>query len=167
MLNDTRLSPAMPFAAAAQMMETWSRITLDWWRAQPARLFDENAPWNAGLYFGRRLVETMVETATRPVAITEEEREFRVEAVVPGVKPKDIDIRVSDGKLRISAEGDSLAADGTGGLRTDRHRLDREIPLPVNADIEKATAEVHNGKVTVIMPKQTRARDHKVTVKPA
>jgi len=163
--RNSQMSPAMPIAAAAQLMEAWSKLTLDWWRAQPARLLDETAPWNAGLYFGRRVIETMVETAARPVAVTEAEREYRVEADVPGIKPKDIEIRVTDGTLKISAEGDGRS--GTNGSKEAAERFEREIPLPANADPERAVAEVHDGRLTVTMPKQPRARDHKVAVKAA
>jgi HSP20 family protein len=100
------------------------------------------------------------------VALTEAEREYRVEADVPGVKPNDIDIRVADGKLRISAEVNGGAANGAG-VFMQAERFEREVPLPINADAEKATAEVHDGKLTVTMPKQPRARDHKVAVKAA
>ncbi len=165
MTNNMRELPVMPFAAM-QMMENWSKHAIEWWQAQSTRLFDEKAPWNIGLYFSRRMMETMVETAARPVAVTEEEREYRVEATVPGIKANEIDVRVSDGTLKISAEGNSKGADGKSVL-PGMDRFEREIPLPSNADAEKATAEIHEGRLTVTVPKQPRGRDHKVAVKAA
>ena len=95
-INDMRPVIAAPYGAATQMTEAFSKLALDWWRAQSDRLFDETAPWNFGLYVARR----MMDLSLRPVALTEEERDYKVEAQIPGIRPKDLDIRVSEGTLR-------------------------------------------------------------------
>ena len=163
---DARRYLPMSYGAAAQMTGSAWKVASDWWRAQPARLFDETAPWNLGLYMARRMTEVMIDAVTRPIAMTEEERAYKVEAEIPGVAPKDVDIRVTQGTLKISA-----AANGSGGESVFRgltpETFEREMPLPPNIDAEKTTAEVHDGKLLVTMPKQPRPRDHKVTVKPA
>lgn len=148
--------------SAMHMAEGMSKFVFDWWRAQAERLFDETAPWNAGLYIMRR----MSDMAMRPVALTEEDRAYKVEAELPGLKPQNLDIRVTDGLLRISGEagtGNGAAARTMPGME----RFEREILLPTNADTEKATAEMHDGRLTVIMPKQPPVREHKVAVKSA
>lgn len=163
---DARRYMTLPYGAAAQMTGSAWKVAADWWRAQPARLFDETAPWNLGLYMARRMTEVMIDAVTRPVAMTEEDRAYKVEAEIPGVAPKDVDIRVTQDTLKISA-----AANGASGesvlRRLSAEPFEREMPLPPNVDAEKTTAEVHDGKLVVTMPKQPRPRDHKVTVKPA
>lgn len=143
------------------MAEGITRFMFDWWRAQAERLFDEAAPWNAGLYLMRR----MNEMALRPVALTEEERAYKVEAEIPGLKAQNLDIRVAQGRLRISGEADGVAAGQR--MMAGMERFEREIAIPTNADAEKATAELHDGRLTVVVPKQAAPREHKVSVKPA
>lgn len=152
-----------PLAAgqnAMHMAQGMSKFVLDWWRMQAERLFDETAPWNAGIYMMRR----MTEMATQPVALTEEERAYKVEAEIPGLRQQNLEIRVAQGTLRISGE-----TDGSHNLLmpNGRERFEREIAIPVNADAEKATAEIHDGRLTVTMPKQATPREHKVSVKAA
>jgi len=163
---DARRHLPLPYAAAAQMTGSVWKVAADWWRAQPARLFDETAPWNLGLYMARRMTEVMVDAVTRPVAMTEEDRAYKVEAELPGVAPKDVDIRLTQDTLRISASANGAGSDSVmRGLSAEP--FEREMPLPPNVDAEKTTAEVHDGKLVVTMPKQPRPRDHKVTVKSA
>lgn len=155
--QDIRL-PLATGQSAIHVAQGMSRFVFDWWRLQAGRLFDETAPWNAGLYMIRRLTEI----AMRPVALTEEERAYKVEAEIPGLKPQNLDIRVAQGTLRISGEADGA---GAGRMMPGLDRFEREIAIPTNADAEKATAEIHDGRLTVTMPKQPAPREHKVAVK--
>jgi len=162
---DARRHMALPYDAAAQVTESFWKVTTEWWRAQPARLFDDKAPWNLPLYMARRMSEVVADAVMRPVAVTEEERVYRVEAEIPGIAPKDVDVRVTEGTLKISAETNGAGSEGASSRMAPEH-FEREVALPPNVDPEKTTAEFQDGRLVVTLPKQPRPREHKVAVKP-
>ncbi len=91
------------------------------------------------------------------VEVIETERDVRVEAELPGMDEKDVDITLHNGILTI--RGERLSASD------DRHRrvseryygqFERRIVLPAEVEGDKVTASFHRGVLTVTLPKTAR-----------
>lgn len=91
------------------------------------------------------------------VEVIETERDVTVEAELPGLEEKDIDVTLHNGVLTIRGERQS----GT----EDKHRrvseryygqFERRIALPAEVESDKVTASFQKGVLTVTLPKTAR-----------
>jgi len=97
--------------------------------------------------------------------IEETEDAWIVEAELPGVKRKDVDVEVRDGELLISGEVKERERVGVVRHRTRRTgRFEIRVALPADADPEQVDAKLERGVMSVEIPKPERAKPHKVTV---
>jgi HSP20 family protein len=104
------------------------------------------------------------------VDLEETEKEVVLKADLPGVAPKDVEISVNDGILMMRGEKkEEREEKGKGFLRSERFlgRFYREVPLPAGLDLEKVSASVAAGVLTVTIPKVPGAQPRKVVVKAA
>jgi HSP20 family protein len=95
------------------------------------------------------------------VDVKETDKEVKVTAELPGVEEGDIDVRVSDGMLIISAEKKAAREeDEDGYILHERSfgRLERMLPLPEGVDFDAAQASFKNGILTVAIPKTSQAQ---------
>lgn len=78
-----------------------------------------------------------------------------VEADVPGLREKDLDVSLKDGVLSIAGERKAETLEGFTAHRRERgaYRFSRSLKLPVKLDAEKATAVVKDGVLTVTIAK--------------
>jgi HSP20 family protein len=77
------------------------------------------------------------------------------------VEEGDIDVRVSDGMLTISAEKKAAReVDDNGYLLRERSfgRVERTLPLPEGLDPDAAQASFKDGVLIVTIPKSTEAQ---------
>jgi HSP20 family protein len=97
--------------------------------------------------------------------IEETEEEWIVEAELPGVKRKDVNVEVRDGELLVSGEIKERERHGILRHRT-RHMGEFEIrvALPGDVDTERVDASIENGILTVHIPKPERAKPRKIEV---
>jgi len=97
-----------------------------------------------------------VENAFRPtgVALSEKEDAFVVEALVAGVKGKEIEITFEKGSVSIEA-------------KSGCYRYSYLVPLPANQIDESATPEAvsEDGILRITFPKAKATRPLKITVK--
>ena len=94
--------------------------------------------------------------------------EVVVKAVLPGVKPEDIQVSVANQVLTIRGEvkEEKVREDATYHIRERRSGLvTRSIQLPVDVVVEKAKAEYENGILTLILPKAEEMRPKTISVK--
>ena len=116
-----------------------------------ARMFSEPSarPWSAG------------------VDILENENDLVLKADVPGVEPKDIDIRMENGTLTIKGER-KFENDGShkGYHRIERSygSFARSFALPDTVNPDKVKADFKNGVLTVTLPKKEVAKPRAVKV---
>lgn len=97
------------------------------------------------------------------VDISQNDREWRIEADLPGVKKEDIDVQVRDNQLCLSAqlrqEEESRPEEG-GRQYYQRQRRSgyfaRSFTLPQNADEENISCEFRDGVLTLSIPKSTQ-----------
>ncbi|AMO71803.1 hypothetical protein AZE99_08020 [Sphingorhabdus sp. M41] len=120
-------------------------------------MFDET-PGNS---FGSRLMQKMYETADPVVELRDKKDEYQLVAEVPGMSSEDIEIKLSDGMLRISGEkSESHEEEGESFMFSERHygSFERAIKLPNGIDHEKISADTKDGLLTVHIPKSAEAR---------
>lgn len=102
-----------------------------------------------------------------PLNIFEEADKMVITAEIPGVKPEDLDI---------SLEGETLSIQGKRGSRQDDftisyHRREiesgsfsRAVSLPVKVDVERISAKLVNGILTVTLMKAAEATPRQIKV---
>ena len=91
------------------------------------------------------------------VDVSETEKEIEVKADVPGIEPDKINVEVSDEDVRISGEYESKKEE----KRKTHYRLERQsgsferlIPLPSKVVSDQAKAEIKDGVLEIVAPKQ-------------
>lgn len=101
-----------------------------------------------------------------PVDIEESEDAWLVEAELPGVSRKDIDVEVRDSELTISGEIKEREGRGVLRRRTRRRgRFEYRVTLPGGADREGVEASLDEGVLTVRIPKSEQSRPRHIDVK--
>jgi HSP20 family protein len=101
------------------------------------------------------------------VDVKDRENEVTVCAELPGLKPEDIEISLSGSTLHICGRRDEEREDTGAGYYTKERRFGsfaRSIELPVEADVEKVTAEYSDGELTVHVPKSGTQRPRRIPV---
>jgi HSP20 family protein len=102
-----------------------------------------------------------------PMDVYASDDEIVVEAVLPGVKPEDVDITVEGSTLTIS--GDTSAADTgrEGSLvlqEIRRGRFMRTLSLPAGLEPDKATATFEDGVLTLRIPKAEELKPRQIKI---
>jgi HSP20 family protein len=119
----------------------------------------------------QQLVESTLPTIAEaapwapPVDIEETEDAWVVEAELPGVDRKDINIEMNDGEVAIT--GDVKERERKGVLRRRTRRVGRfefRVTLPGDVDPDNVEANVKDGVLSVRIPKPERARPHRVEI---
>jgi HSP20 family protein len=101
------------------------------------------------------------------VDIKEDPQQFLIEADIPGVDPKDIEISMENGVLTIRGERNSeKREEGKDYKRVERTygSFYRRFSLPDTADPEKVSASGKNGVLQISIPKRELAQPRKITV---
>lgn len=100
------------------------------------------------------------------VDIEEAEDAWIVEAELPGVERKDITVELRDSELEISGEIKERERKGVVRRQTRRTgRYDYRVQLPGQADAEQIDAKLHDGVLTVRVPKTEQTRPRRIEVK--
>jgi HSP20 family protein len=103
---------------------------------------------------------------TPPVDIEETDDAWLIEAELPGVDRDDIHVEALDSDLVIS--GEITERERTGILRRKTRRVGHfefRVTLPGVVDADAVEATVHNGVLTVRVPKSEQARRRQIAVK--
>lgn len=101
------------------------------------------------------------------VDIKETPEAFIIEADIPGVDPKDIEVHMEDGVLSIRGEKHSEKTEEKEGYkRVERSRgsFYRRFSLPDTANADKINAKSKHGVLEITIPKQEKANPRKITV---
>ncbi len=93
------------------------------------------------------------------VEVSDDEKEIRVTAEVPGLEEKDIEVLLEDGVLTLKGEKRSETADKDRQFSERFYgRFERRIPLGYEVEDDKVSADFKNGVLTVALPKTERAQ---------
>lgn len=92
---------------------------------------------------------------------------FVLTAEVPGLTDKDINISVTADSMTIQGERKTPAPEGYAVHRQERGQMKfaRSFALPTRVDVEKVTASVKQGVLTVHLPKHPESQPKSITVK--
>ena len=93
--------------------------------------------------------------------------EVLVEAVLPGVKPEEVDITVEGNALTIAGDTSSpnSARDGSVLLQEIRRgRFTRTLRLPDGLEADRATATFEDGVLTLRIPKAEQVRPRQIKI---
>lgn len=120
-------------------------------RREVDRLFEEFFRGDLPL-FGRPV-------ATWPkIEVRESDGELRITAELPGLGERDIELLIEDGALVIRGEKKSEAQDRDRGYSEFHYgRFERRIALPSAVDEASAEASFKNGVLVVTLPRSAQA----------
>lgn len=148
------------------MLTRWSDLDrtfsmMDELQRRMNRLFNEYdvARWPA---IGRLTAESWP-----PVNLYDTGEQLMIRALVPGLTEKQIQITGNQEVLTISGERKVELPEGYSVHRQERGsvRFSRSFTLPCKVDLEKASATVKDGLLTITLAKAAEARPRQITVK--
>src|SRR5690606_35436502 len=99
------------------------------------------------------------------VDIREDEDRYVLRADLPGIDPKDIEITMEKGLLKIRGErADEVETKAAAYRRVERTsgRFYRRFSLPESADAEKISANSRNGVLEITIPKHEKVQPRRI-----
>jgi len=107
------------------------------------------------------------ETLAPLVDVQEKDDSVVVTTDLPGVDKKDVDIRVSEDMIEISAtckKEEEKEEEGYSLKERSYSSFSRAVSLPASVTEEGATAKLENGVLTVTLPKTKEAEKTKIPI---
>ena len=102
------------------------------------------------------------------VDVTEDEKTYKVQAELPGVKKEDINVSIDGGHVAISAEvkKEHEEKDGERVLRSERYygKFLRSFQLAQDVDESKAEAKYSDGVLELVLPKKAAVSAKKLYI---
>jgi HSP20 family protein len=101
------------------------------------------------------------------VDIVEDDEAFVVSVDLPGFESDDVDVRVTDHRLYISASsGQAREERDAQFVRRERHHsaVERTLALPGRVRADAVSASMNNGVLTITLPKQSPESAHEVEI---
>lgn len=110
--------------------------------------------------------------AAPAVDVAETEKAYSISAELPGLEPKDVEIKLSDSMLTIRGEKKSQTEETRGDVYVSERRygaFERSFAVPMNVDREKIEAQYDKGVLHLVLPKMPEAQkpSKKIEVKVA
>jgi HSP20 family protein len=104
--------------------------------------------------------------------VSENDKEYKLTAELPGIDAKDVSVSVADGYITLRGEKkEEKKEEREGYSRQERSygSFQRVVPLPENANFDKAEASFKNGVLTLCVPKKAGAqsKERKLEIKQA
>ena len=133
-------------------------------RQQMDKLFDDLAHEQPHLGILAKAGET---PWTPAIELQETETELLLKAQLPGIKPEELDIQVSENAVFLSGEHqEEIKTNEKGVFRSEFHygQFKRVIPLPTTIKREQVKADMVSGLLTLTMLKTTPALPNLVKV---
>ena len=100
--------------------------------------------------------------------IRQDEDKYVLEADIPGMTEKDIDVRIDRDMLTISSSREEEKEEREEGyLIRERRRsaFQRSFVIPSDVNPEKIEARFHDGQLVIEMPRTEKAKPKRITVK--
>jgi HSP20 family protein len=122
-------------------------------RQQLDRVFDDLVREQPHLGLLSKSGET---TWTPAIELQETETEMLLKAQLPGIKPEELDIQVSENAVFLAGEHqEEKKTEEKGVFRSEFHygQFKRVIPLPTTIQRERVTAKMESGLLTLTMLK--------------
>ena len=90
-----------------------------------------------------------------------------VKAALPGVKPEDVQISVTDDVLTLRGEFKQDEEKKGAAYHIREHRqgsFERSVVLPIGVQTDKANADFENGVLTITLPKAETVKPKTITI---
>ena len=99
--------------------------------------------------------------------LSEDEGQIYLEALVPGVDPKQLQLNLLRQTLTVSGERQPQAENGGFLHRSELGfgKFSRSVELPAEIDPERTTAEYRDGVMRITMAKSERAKPRKIELR--
>lgn len=104
-----------------------------------------------------------------PVDIYEDDRSIILQAEIPGIQEKDLDIQLENNVLTVSGERKLENEEKKENFhRIERHygRFSRSFGLPATVDPDSVNAEFDNGVLKVTVAKREEAKSRQIKIGP-
>jgi HSP20 family protein len=103
------------------------------------------------------------------INVYDEGETLMVEAELPGLTEGDVDIEATESTLTISGERKVQAPEGYTAHRRERtsYQFARSFELPSKIDLERVSATMTNGVLSITLTKQAEARPRQIAIKAA
>lgn len=102
------------------------------------------------------------------LSVAEDDKHVYVEAAVPGIQDKDIDITFEKGMLRIVAEAKQEEKEGKKFFRRSQKYFSYQLAVPGDIDVAiDPETELAHGLLQITFTKAAKAQPRKLTVKTA
>jgi HSP20 family protein len=137
-----------------------SRSAVRW---DPLRELDElyervNTLWQSGL-------SGALEQWSPLADVEETDDAYTVELDLPGVAREDVDIQLDDRRLTVSGDVEEKERKGILHRRTRRvGRFHFSVTLPGDVDAGNVSAQLHDGVLTVHVPKSAQAKPRRIPI---
>ena len=140
-----------PLQLFQELREQMDRLSREW---DP--LFRSEKPW-----------EQAVWTSAPKFHIRDYEDRISLMIEAPGLNEKDFELRATADGLTISGERKILAPEGYAAHRQERisTRFSRSFTFPCKVEVEKITAALKDGILTVDLPKAPEAKPRQIQIK--
>jgi HSP20 family protein len=101
------------------------------------------------------------------INLSEDENNYYIEALVPGVDPKDLDVNLMQGTLTLTGERKEQESNGHSWHRHERGagKFMRTIELPNSVDGSNVDAEYRNGVLHITLAKPQSIKPKKISVR--
>lgn len=101
------------------------------------------------------------------VNLSEDENNYYLEALVPGITPENLDLNLLQGTLTLSGERTEPDNSGKTWHRHERGagKFMRTVELPDAVEADKIDAEYRDGVLLITLPKRQEALPKKISVK--
>ena len=111
--------------------------------------------------------EPSTHTWAPPVDIFETENDIVLKAELPGVEPKDVEVKVEDNTLYLKGERKfekEVANENYHRVERSYGSFARSFTLPNSINTEKVKAEFKDGLLTLTLPKREEAKPRTVKI---
>jgi HSP20 family protein len=149
---------------AIQRWDPWSSLAEMERRMDEAMRYPTMSRWP--VWWWRSPTEEMAMSPA--IEVIDKKDRLLVRAEVPGVKPEDIDISVSDNTLTIKGERKTeseVKEDDYYRCEMSYGRFSRSVALPTKVQADKVDASYDDGILEVTLSKAHEAKPKKVAVK--
>ena len=101
-----------------------------------------------------------------PVDVKEMNDEFTISAMLPGLKPEDIDIQIVNENVTLKGEFKNDIDEEANYILQERPsgKFVRTVTLPDTLNAAKADAHMENGILTLVIPKAEEAKPKTIKV---
>jgi HSP20 family protein len=118
-------------------------------------------------FFGQSFLPGIGTGGYPRINVSEDDTHYFIDALIPGVDAKDLDLNVMQRNLTLAGERHEAEDRDYTWHRHERGagKFMRTIDLPANIDTSKVDAEYKNGVLCITLPKMESDRPKKISLK--